>query len=306
VHPGGDAAVIRIPGTETKIAITVDCNPRFGALDPYVGACIAVCEAARNLAATGAVPIGVSDCLNFGNPERPEIMWQFEQAIDGIRDACIGFGIPVVSGNVSFYNETEGRAIPPTPTIAMVGLLRVAEPVTPWFKADGDVILLLGRSREELAGSEYARLRGEVKGSAPWVDLEAERQLHRVVLDAAERSLLRSAHDISEGGLAAAIAESCCGTPDGTLSRGARVRTVEGMRSDAWLFAESQARMVVSARREDASAIRDLAAAADVPVAIIGEVGGSMIEFDDLISIPVDELKALWQGAFAEILGHGK
>jgi phosphoribosylformylglycinamidine synthase subunit PurL len=306
VHPGGDAAVIRIPGSETKVAMTVDCNPRFGALDPYVGACIAVCEAARNLAATGAEPIGVSDCLNFGNPERPEIMWQFEQAIDGIRDACIAFGIPIVSGNVSFYNETEGRAIPPTPTIAMVGVVRIPEPLTSWFKADGDVILLLGRSREELAGSEYARLRGEVKGSAPWVDLEAERQLHRVVLQAAEKGLLRSAHDISEGGLAAAIAESCCGVPDGMVSRGARVRTVEGMRPDAWLFAESQARMVVSARREDASAIRDLAVAADVPVAIIGEVAGAMIEFDDLISIPVDELKALWQGAFAEILDHGK
>jgi phosphoribosylformylglycinamidine synthase len=306
LHPGGDAAVIRVPGTDVQLALTVDCNPRFGALDPYVGACIAVCEAARNLAATGAEPIGVSDCLNFGNPERPEIMWQFAQAIDGIRDACLAFGIPVVSGNVSFYNETEGRAIPPTPTIAMVGLQKIPEPLTPWFKADGNVIILLGRSREELAGTEYARLRGEVRGSPPWVDLEAESQLRRVVLEAAERSLLQSAHDVSEGGLAVAIAEGCCGAPDSVPARGARVRLVEGMRPDAWLFGESQARMVVSARREDVSTLRDLAAAAEVPFALIGEVGGSMVEFDELISVPVEELRELWRGAFARILDHAQ
>ena len=305
VHPGADSAVLRLPGTEIRIALTVDVNPRFCSLDPYVGACIAVCEAARNLAVTGAEPIGVTDCLNFGNPERPQIMWQFAQAVDGIRDACNAFGVPVVSGNVSFYNETEGRAIPPTPTIAMVGLLRTPDPVTPWFKADGDAIVLLGRTREELAGSEYARLFGEVRGNPPWVDLEAELHLQRLLLDAGARSLLRSAHDVSEGGIAAALVECCCSAPEAEPRRGAHVRSGGGMRPDAWLFGESQARAVVSVRREHASRLRDLAAAHEVPAAVIGEVGGSRLEFDDLVSLPVDELSELRDGALEAVVERG-
>jgi phosphoribosylformylglycinamidine synthase subunit PurL len=297
LHPGADAAVVQVVGTDVKIAMAVDCNSRLVALDPYVGASIAVCEAARNLVATGAEPLGVSDCLNFGSPERADVMWQFQQAVNGIRDACLAFRIPVVSGNVSFYNETEGRAIPPTPTIAMVGIVRTPRPLTPWFKAAGDVIFLLGRSRDEISGSEYAAVvHGVTRGSPPWVDFEAERQLHRMVLRAAEKGLFASAHDVSDGGLAIAVAEACCGAPSGAPI-GARIRMDEGMRPDAWLFAESQARMLVSARREHSGAVRDLAADEGVPISVVGEVGGAMLEFDDQIALPVADVKTTWEGA---------
>ncbi len=303
LHPGADAAVVRVLGTDLNVAMTVDCNARYCALDPYIGACIAVCEAARNLVATGAAPLAISDCLNFGSPERPDVMWQFEQAIAGIRDACNAFDIPVVSGNVSFYNETEGKAIPPTPTIAMVGLLRTKQPVTPWFKGEGDVIVLLGRTREELSGSEYAAVvHGNTRGSPPWVDLGAERQLHKVVLEAATREILRSAHDLSEGGLAIALAECCMLAPDGLPIFGARVRVDESVRADAFLFGESQARMLVSVRREHLATLRDLAGEAGVALAQLGEVGGGMLEFEGLLSIPVVELREAWDSALAKLL----
>ena len=173
IGPGSDAAVLRIKGSRKGLAVTVDCNSRYCLLDPYVGAVIATCEAARNLVVSGARPLGISDCLNFGNPEKPEVMWQFQQAIAGIRDACLALGVPVVSGNVSFYNDTEGRSIPPTPTIAMVGLLEdVTRCLAQGFRRAGDVIILIGRTREELGGSEYlATVHGLVRGSPPWIDL---------------------------------------------------------------------------------------------------------------------------------------
>jgi phosphoribosylformylglycinamidine synthase len=301
VHPGADAAVVQILNTDLQVAMTVDCNSRYCRIDPYVGACIAVCEAARNLVACGAEPVGVSDCLNFGNPERPEVMWQFQQAIAGIRDACLALSVPVVSGNVSFYNETEGRAIPPTPTVAMVGLVRSRAPLTPWFKSAGDAIVLLGRSREELGGSEFLSVvHDRTDGLPPWVDLEAERQLHQVVLAAAGRSLLRSAHDLADGGLALALVECCCGGPPGIEPVGARIRLEEGVRPDAWLFGESQARILVSVRREDVISVRELANSAGVPLAVIGDVGGSRLEVDELLSLSVGELKYLWERALEE------
>jgi phosphoribosylformylglycinamidine synthase len=303
LHPGGDAAVVRVLGTDLQVAMTVDCNSRYCALDPYVGACIAVCEAARNLIAVGAQPLAISDCLNFGNPERAEVMWQFQQAIAGIRDACIALEVPVVSGNVSFYTETEGKAIPPTPTIAMVGLLRSRVPITPWFKRAGDAILLLGRSREELGGSEYLSVVHQKScGLPPWIDLEAERQLHAVMLAAIERSLLQSAHDLSDGGLAMALVEACCSLPEGVEMLGARIRMDEGMRPDAWLFGESQARMLVSVRRENVAALRDLGNEHGVPATVIGDVGGATIELADLLSISVAELAELWREALENML----
>src|SRR5207245_2301404 len=184
----GGAAVVRIEGTRRALALTVDCNSRYCRLDPYLGAVLAVVEAARNLVAVGARPLAVSDCLNYGNPEKPDVMWEFQQGVQGIRDACVALETPVVSGNVSFYNETEGRNIPPTPTIAMVGLLADVEAhLAPWWRAEGDVIALLGRTREELGGSEYlAVVHGLVRGAPPWIDLEAEKRLSRVCLAAAE------------------------------------------------------------------------------------------------------------------------
>jgi phosphoribosylformylglycinamidine synthase len=301
VRPGGDAGVIRIDGTRRGLALAVDCNSRYTRLDPYLGSMIAVVEAARNCVAVGAKPIALTDCLNFGNPERPEIMWEFQQSIAGIRDACLALGTPVVSGNVSFYNETEGRNIPPTPTIAMVGLLEDVDLfLTPWWKAEGDAILLLGRTREELGGSEYlAVLHGQTRGTPPWIDLEAEKRLHRLVLAATQERLLRSAHDVAEGGLAVALAE--CSFGGSRL--GLRVTLEGGIRMDALLFGESQSRMLVSVRRKSLSQLRDLARREDVPCAVLGEVRGHSIVIEGLVDLPIEAPRERWRRALERRVG---
>ena len=295
VRPGADAAVVRIEGTSRALALTVDCNSRYCLLDPYLGALLAVVEAARNLVAVGARPLAVSDCLNYGNPERPEIMWQFQQGIQGIRDACIALGTPIVSGNVSFYNETEGKNIPPTPMIAMVGELDDVEAhLTPWWKTEGDVIVLLGRTREELGASEYlAVVHGLVRGAPPWIDLEAEKRLHRVCLAAAQERLLRSLHDVGEGGLAVALAE-CSFGPGGL---GARVALEDGARLDALLFGESQSRMLASLRRRQLGRLRDLARREDVPLTVLGEVRGRSVVIGETVDLPVEAARERWRRA---------
>ena len=301
VRPGGDAAVVRIEGTRRALALTVDCNGRYCRLDPYLGAVLAVVEAARNLVAVGARPLAVSDCLNYGNPERPDVMWEFQQGVQGIRDACIALDTPVVSGNVSFYNETEGRSIPPTPTIAMVGLIDDVEAhLTPWWRAEGDVIVLLGRTREELGGSEYlAVLHGLVRGAPPWIDLEAEKRLHRVCFAAAEERLLRSLHDVGEGGLAVALAECSFGGP----GLGVRVDLEQGVRTDALLFGESQSRMLLSLPRRHLGRLRDLARREDVPLAILGEVRGRSLVIGDVIDLPLEATRERWRRALERRLG---
>jgi phosphoribosylformylglycinamidine synthase II len=297
VAPGSDAAVIRVKNTRKGVAISVDCNSRYCALDPYVGAMIAVVESARNVVCAGASPIGLTDCLNFGNPEKPEIMWQFAEAVRGIRDACLALDVPVVSGNVSFYNETDGRAIPPTPTIAMVGLLEsIDHHTTQWFKSEGDIIVLLGRTREELGGSEYLALaHGLVRGTPPWIDLEVERQLQLVCSRAIGDGLLRSAHDVAEGGLAVALAECCVSGPGAPL--GAVVDLEGAIRPDALLFGESQSRVLISLRRRHLGRMRELAAAADVPLSILGEVRGRRLVVQPLVDLDLDEIRHTWSSA---------
>jgi phosphoribosylformylglycinamidine synthase II len=297
VAPGSDAAVIRVKGTRKGIAMSVDCNSRYCTLDPYVGAMIAVVESARNVVCAGAIPIGLTDCLNFGNPEKPGVMWQFSEAVRGIRDACLALDVPVVSGNVSFYNETDGRAIPPTPTIAMVGLLEnIDHHTTQWFKSEGDVIVLLGRTREELGGSEYLALtRAQVCGTPPWIDLEVERQLQRVCLAAIADGLVRSAHDVGEGGLAVALAECCFSGPGAPL--GAVIELEGSIRPDALLFGESQSRVIVSLRRRYLGRLRELAADADVPMAVLGEVRGRRLIIHPLIELELGEMRRVWGAA---------
>lgn len=299
VAPGSDAAVLRIKGSPKGIAVSVDCNSRYCLLDPYVGAMIAVSEAARNVVCSGARPIGITNCLNFGNPEKPEIMWQFAQAVRGMRDACIAFGTPVTGGNVSFYNETEGVAIPPTPTIGMVGLLDdCARHTTQWFKAEGDVIVLLGRTREELGASEYlATIHGRVAGTPPWIDLSAEKQVQAVCLRAIGEGLLASAHDISEGGLAVALAE-CCITPPGEPI-GAVIELEAAMRADALLFGESQSRIIVSLPRKHLRRLREIVAAESCESSVLGEVRGQRLRFHPHIDVHVAELREAWAGAIA-------
>ena len=302
VAPGSDAAVIRVKGTEKGLALTVDGNGRYCYLDPYVGGILAVAEAARNLACVGARPVGLSDCLNFGSPERPDVMWQFSQVIQGMRDSCIALGVPVVSGNVSFYNETDGVPIYPTPTVAMVGLLpRVERCVTPWFKSPGDLVVLLGRTREELGGSEYLKaIHGLVRGTPPWIDLRLEWAVQQCCLKAIERGIIRSAHDISEGGLAVALAECCVGGPERAL--GIRIQLHEMMRADALLFGESQSRIIVSVREKELSRLREIATRGGVPLQVLGQVGGTRFVLQPLVRLPVEELKSIWSGSLEKRL----
>jgi len=282
VRPGSDAAVLRIKGTNKALAITTDCNGLYCLLHPYMGASIAVAEAARNLVCSGAEPIGLTDCLNFGSPERPDIMWQFVLCIEGIRDACEALSIPVVSGNVSFYNETNGLAVYPTPIIGMVGLIEPAEYATSqWFKEAGDTIILLGDIKEDLGGSEYLRVvHGREQGSPPLLDLEKEKALQTCVLQLVRAGLVRSAHDCSDGGLAVALAECCVTSPSQHLL-GAVIRlSLRGLRLDALLFGESQSRVILSVRPADRDEVLRTAGALHVPAEVIGTVGGDRLTID--------------------------
>jgi len=294
VAPGADAAVIRIKGTEKGLALTVDGNGRYCYLDPYVGGVLAVVEAARNLACVGARPVGLTDCLNFGSPENPAVMWQFAEVIQGLRDACIALKVPVVSGNVSFYNETDGVPIHPTPTIGMVGLIENLERVTtPWFKTAGDVVVLLGRTRDELGGSEYLKcVHGLTRGTPPWIDLTLELAVQSCCLEAIDASILSSAHDVADGGLAVALTECCVGGPEKPL--GARIDTHELIRADALLFSESQSRFIVSLKEDNLDRLKEIAARNNVPLQTIGTVGGSRLVIQPLLQLPVEELKAIW------------
>ena len=295
--PGSDAAVIRIKESKKGLALTVDGNSRYCYLDPYVGGLLAVAEATRNLACVGARPLGLSDCLNFGNPESPEVMWQFSGVIQGMRDGCIALEVPVVSGNVSFYNETRGVSIYPTPTVAMVGILaRVERHVTPWFKSDGDHVVLLGTSREELGGSEYLKVfHGLVRGTPPWIDLKLERAVQQCCRKAVERGVVRSAHDVSEGGLAVALTECCVAGPGRPL--GVRIELHEMMRADALLFGESQSRIIVSVKGKNLNRLKEIAEKEEAPMQVIGEVGGARFVVQPMIRVSVEELKAVWGSA---------
>lgn len=313
VRPGSDAAVVRIKGTNKAVAMTVDCNGRYCLLHPYEGARLAVAEAARNLVCSGAEPIGLTDCLNFGNPERPDIMWQFVLAIEGMKDACEHFTIPIVSGNVSFYNETNGLSIYPTPMLGMVGLIEQADrTMTQWFKQDGDDVILLGSTREDLGGSEYLRVvHAREQGSPPFLSLETEKALHDCVLQLIREGLVQSAHDCSDGGVAVALAESCMSAQDRKL--GAVVTLNVGrLRKDAVLFGESQSRVVLSAKPDHRQAILDAATRLGVPARVIGTVTGDRLVMylgDDrsttkTVDVPVAALQDRWASSIERTLGE--
>ncbi|MGH7146469.1 MAG: phosphoribosylformylglycinamidine synthase subunit PurL [Nitrospiraceae bacterium] len=283
VRPGSDAAVLRIKGTNKAVAITADGNGRYCVLHPYIGGMIAVAEAARNLVCSGAEPIGLTDCLNYGNPERPEVMWQFILSIEGIADACKAFNVPVVSGNVSFYNETNGLNIYPTPILGMVGLIEQADKaMTQWFKQKGDVIILLGATREDVGGTEYLRVvHHREQGEPPYLNLDTEKALHACTLKLIREGIVQSAHDCSDGGLAVALAECCVSAP--TQPLGAVVRLAgQTIRRDALLFGESQSRVVLSVKAGSVEKVLSIAKDLGVPAAKIGTVGGErlVIEVD--------------------------
>jgi phosphoribosylformylglycinamidine synthase len=305
-RPGNaDAAVVRVlrpDGTDKGIGVVVDCNSRFCYLDPYEGSKLAVAECARNLAVTGVRPLAVTDCLNFGNPEKPEIMWQFAESVRGLSDACRDLETPVVSGNVSFYNETEGRAIYPTPMIAMVGLIQdPSKVVTQGWKGEGDVIALLGSQTMDLGGSEYLKaIHGVVTGHAPRLDVGVERRLHELCILLADRRLVRSAHDLSEGGLAIALAESCI---TGHAPIGCTVELPGGdIPEVANLFGESPSRAVISFAEKDRAAIEEAAARAGVTFQVLGRTGGRRLKLGAHVDLPLDTVERAHKEGFRRVV----
>ena len=291
--PGSDASVVRVPGTMKGLALSVDGNGRYGALDPYLGGVHAVAEAARNVAVTGARPLAVTNCLNFGNPERPEVMWQFAEAVRGMRDACLELDTPVTGGNVSFYNESGDSAIWPTAVIGMVGLIHDYRLAVRHAFGDGTLVYVMGETFPELGGSEFAEsVLGVVAGRPPALDLERERSLHSLLIESARRDLIRSAHDCGDGGLAIALAESAMA--GGT---GFAVSIPGDLPSHVALFAESASRAVVTVDPARASELEDLAADLRVPFARIGETGGPRMVFDQIADVTVDEAAAAYEDA---------
>jgi phosphoribosylformylglycinamidine (FGAM) synthase-like enzyme len=314
IGPGGDAALVRLKredGTPTSkaVAISADCNPRWCFLDPYAGAVAAVAESARNVACTGARPLALTNCLNFGNPEKPEIMWQFAEAVRGMGDAARALGTPVISGNVSLYNETDGVPIHPTPTIVVVGLL------DPWerhavahFRESGYAIVLLGETREELGGSAWLALRrGLEAGSPPAVDLASEARLIDLLVAQVASGRIVTAHDVSDGGLALALAEGTFSAPD-SRQVGARVELNDTIRPDALLFGESTGRVVTTSA--DPDGLLAAAAEAGVPARQIGVTGGERLVVappggEPWIDIPVADLHRTWARALPRRLEPG-
>ena len=309
VLPGqADAAVLRIKGTGEYLAVTMDGNGTYCVLDPYEGGKLAVAEAARNLVCVGATPLAVTDCLNFGNPEDPEIMWQFKECVRGISDACRLLGTPVTGGNVSFYNESPRGAIDPTPVIGMIGLTQL-HPVTANFKDEGDVIVLLGETKEELGGSEYLKLIHRRKaGRPPRVNLTHERRLGRLILEAVRHGLIKSAHDCAEGGLAVALAECCLMEGDhliGAVLNSSLITHHSSLRPDALLFGESAGRVIVTCEPYQQERLEFLARKAEVPAVRLGMVGGKRLVLTPWIDRSVDELNEAWRTGLGESFADG-
>ena len=300
--PGGDAAVLRLKGTSKAIALATDTNGRYCYLDPLSGGAISVAEACRNLACVGAEPLAITDCLNFGNPERPDVYYQLESCVSGISDACKAFGIPVISGNVSLYNETRGTAIWPTPSIGALGLLEDAKLTTNTaFKDAGDIVILIGSNSlesgiESLSGSEYLEvIHNTIKGS-PSIDLALETIVQDTCIKGIQAGIIKSAHDCSDGGLAVALAESCIAGNIGLVCD----QGIKG-RWDTALFGETQSRIVLSVSPDEIASFQELALSTGTPYVVLGIVGGERLIVNSLLNTNIAELSYVWQNAIA---GH--
>ena len=313
VLPGSDAAVIRVKETRRSMAMSLDCNSRYCQLDPREGAKLAVAESARNVVCSGARPLAVTNCLNFASPERPEVMWSFSETIDGMAEACRTFNTPVTGGNVSFYNETEGRGINSTPTIGMLGVIEDAKHITTqWFKEAGDVVLLLGVTRNDLGASELLSiLTSEAAGAVPKIDLEAEKRVQEACLKAIQAGLVSSAHDCSEGGLAVALAESCFSSYKRSgigakidLTKHAQLSALSD--SVALLFAESPSRIILSVKPENVDRVQEIAVETGAVSVAIGEVGGNELVItcadETLVNDSVATLENNWSNALPQAL----
>ncbi len=294
VKPGSDAAVVRLPGTKKGIAMSTDCNSTYCYMDPRLGGKIALAEAARNVACSGARPLAATNCLNFGNPEKPENMWQFVEAVEGISEACAALSIPITGGNVSLYNETMGEGIKPTPVLGVVGVIDdITKSVTQFFKKENDVIYLLGRTEEEWGGSQFLQNEYDSIGNVPpSIDLKKEQSLQELLVDSASASLLRSAHDCSEGGLLVSLAECCI---SGDNSFGARLRIQPDISFLAFLFAETQSRAIVSITPENKKNFEEMAQKHEVPFQVLGIVSGSYIEVNNSFRVSLGDMRTAWK-----------
>lgn len=306
VMPGSDAAVIRIKETRRAIAMTLDSNARYCQMDPRKGASLVVAEACRNVVASGARPLALTNCLNFASPERPEVMWQFSQTIDGISEACLVLGTPVTGGNVSFYNETEGRGIFPTPVIGMIGIVEDLRHITTqWFKSEGRAIILLGQTRDDLGASEYALAHGHLSGMVPELDLQFEKRVQEACLSLIRAGLVESAHDCSDGGLAIALAEAAFSSyrRNGV---GFEVELEGELSAAALLFSETPSRFILSAEASNIGQILEIANQLGVPASAIGRTGGDRIVIrangQEVINRPLAEVESAWRATIPSIM----
>ena len=296
ITPGGDAAMLRVKGTRLGIAVTTDCNARYVHLDPHLGAQLAVAEAARNIVATGARPLAVTDCLNFANPDRPEVYWELEEAIAGLAYACRALDVPIVSGNVSLYNDSNGEsAIYPTPVVGMVGVIDdYQRRLGAALRAEGDFVLLIGSSHNDLGGSEYLKVEhGHVAGRPPALDLTREKAVNRLILSAAQSGYLHSAHDCADGGMLIALAECCL--LGGIGVRCPAIRPEPPLRLDAAFFGESPSRYIVSVPSRAMPEMQSLARRHNVELSMLGLAGGGFVEFEGQLKVSLAELRAAWE-----------
>ncbi len=301
-----DAGMIRIDeGTGLGVALSLDGNGRFARLDPYAGAQLALAEAYRNVACTGAEPVAVTDCLNFGSPEDPDVMWQFSEAVAGLVDGCRALGVPVTGGNVSFYNQTGATPILPTPVVGVLGVIDDVAHRTPiGFAAAGDAVYLLGTTRDELAGSAWADVvHGHLGGRPPGVDLDHERRLAALLVRAGRARLLRSAHDLADGGLAQALVESC-------LRRGFGVSVSLPADLDPFvaLFSESSGRVLIAVPPEVEAALASLAVDAGVPLSRVGEVTqttNAELTVEGQFVLPLDQIRTAWSATLPAVFAAG-
>jgi phosphoribosylformylglycinamidine synthase len=306
VGPGCDSAVIYIKGTNKALAMKTDCNARYVYLNPREGAKIAVAESARNIVCSGGIPLAITNCLNFGNPYKPEIYWQFAESIAGMGEACRFFDTPVTGGNVSFYNESPDRAVYPTPTIGMLGLVEdLSHITTSFFKNEGDLIYVLGEDKEELGGSEYLKvIHKKVEGNSPQIDLPTEKKLQDTVLELIRMKLIKSAHDISEGGIVCALAECCIINEEKKL--GAEVCIPIKSRKDFSYFSETQSRIIVSVSKNKKEEFENILHAAMHPCILSGMVGGSSLKINNDINVTVENLADLYYNTIPRIMSGEK
>ena len=304
VGAGSDAAIIKVIGTKKALAISVDCNGRYCYLNPFVGAMMAVAEAARNIVCSGGKPLAITDGLNFGSPMKPENYWQFKKCIEGLAKACTVLNTPVISGNVSFYNENPKGAVDPTPIVGMVGLINdIDKRVTQDFKNEGDVVVLFGKNTADLSGSEYLRLLHNRKKGNPQIDIELEKRVQTACLEAVESGIVNSAHDCSEGGLAVTLVESCITNSKKLLGATIKLDTVkdDDIRLDELLFGEAPSRIVISASKNHLDTLQKIAKKHSIPFFVLGSVGGAKFKVqhknETVLELDVKKISAVWRDA---------